>query len=211
MPASDEWTPYPHEEVRVRLLWRKRILLALLVGTLFLAWALSLGVQTETTEELDIYGGDGSNIQVNRPDDPDRNRPAASVTLRPGETARLEEDVNLDEQPQRQGEPSGAPVPERPSGIPFGGLLLLLLPFLAAVAAWRYLDAEGTSTESNYGIYKGPMPLEMVTATHADHVVTSELVDRNPFGKARTDYLRDAIEDPARQHEPAVAKPGPQR
>lgn len=202
MPADREWTPYPHEEVRVHLLWRKRILLGLLVGALFLMWALSLGVQTETEEQLEIYGGDGSSIQINRPDEQQRTEPAASVTLRPGETARLNEDLTVNDTSQRQGERSGATVPERPSGIPFVGILMVLAPFLAAIAAWRYLGEEGTSIEVNYGVYKGSMPLEMITATHAKHLYTGSELHENPFGKVRSDYLREAMNDPARDHGP---------
>lgn len=194
-----EWTPYPHEEVRVRLLWRKRILLGLLIGALFLFWALSLGITGDTEESLQIYGDDGGSVQIQQPDQQQRDRPAATVSLRPGETAQLKEDLRLGDQPaERQGR--GAPVPDRPEGIPFTGLLLLLAPFLAALAAWRYLSTQGASTEVNYGVYKGALPLELVTASHAKHVQTGSEVLENPFGKARSDYLRDALNDPAREH-----------
>lgn len=198
---ESQWTPYPHEAVRVSLLWRKRILLGLLIGALFLFWALSLGVATDTEEEIDVLNDDGDKVSVQRPDQDERERPVASVTLRPGETARLDNDLTLgDDGPQRQ--PGGAPVPDRPEGVPFMGLLLLIGPFLLAVLAWRYLSLQGASTEVNYGIYKGSMPLELVTATHAPQVQTGQEVPANPFGKARGDYLRDALNDPAREHGP---------
>lgn len=175
------------------LLWRKRILLALILGTVFAIWALSLSVTTDTSEELTVFGGDGSSVTVERPED-ERREPALSVTLRPGETARVDEDLTLTDQETTPGQ-RGTPIPERPAGTPFFGLLLLLGPFLLALFLWRYLGTRGASTEVNYGIYKGLMPLELVTATHAKLVLTGTRVDQNPFGKARTDYLRTAEPD----------------
>lgn len=205
MAEGSQWTPYPHEEVRVSLLWRKRILLAVLIGTVFLFWALSLGIDTDTTEEVDVLNGNGDQVQVQRPDQQQQERPTATVTLRPGETARLNEDLNVGERPEPSGR-QGATVPERPGGIPFGGLLLLIGPFILAVMAWRHLSEQGASTEANYGIYKGALPLELVTATHAGEVQTGQEVEQNPFGKVRSDYLRDALNDPARQHGPSFGQ-----
>ncbi len=193
---SSAWTPYPHEETRVQLLWRKRIILAVILGLLFLLWALSLNVTTETEEQLTVYGGDGSSVTVERPEDQDV-QPAASVTLRPGETARLDEDLTLDDGDPQPGQ-QGGQLPEQPEGIPFMGLLLLIGPFILALLIWRYLANQGASTEVNYGVYKGALPLELVTATHSDLVLTGKRVEQNPFGKGRTDYLRDAAEDPGR-------------
>lgn len=190
---SNVWTPYPHEDVRVQLLWRKRIILAVILGLLFLLWALSLNVTTDTEEQLTVYGGDGSSVTVDRPDD-SSTQPAASVTLTPGETARLDDDLTLEDESSQSGQRSGQ-IPDQPEGIPFLGLLLLLGPFILALLLWRYLANQGASTEVNYGVYKGALPLELVTATHSDLVLTGKRVEHNPFGKGRTDYLRDAAED----------------
>lgn len=208
MPEDDPWTPYPHEGVRVSLLWRKRLILGLIVGALFAFWATSLGVTTDTDEDVNIIGEDGDDISVERSEDDD-NEPIASVTLQPGETARMDEDLTLGEQepPPRM----GTPAPDPPDGIPFLGILLLLGPFLAALYAWRYLADQRTSNVVNYGIFKGPMPLEMVTASHATLVQTGREVERNPFGKARGDYLRDALNDPAREHGPSLGRRAPGR
>jgi len=189
---TNGWTPYPHEEVRVHRLWRKRILLGLVIAALFLAWAFSLGVTTDTEEQVDVYGGDDSEVSVERPEEQDRG-PAATVTLRPGEVARVDEPLDVgEEQTDRQG--TGSSVPEQPDGIPFLGILLLLGPFIAAVLAYRNLASQGDVAEANYGIYTGPMPYEMITAGHAELVQTGEHVEQNPFGKRRRDYLRETIE-----------------
>lgn len=193
MTEGPTWTPYPHEELRVNLLWKKRIILAVILGLLFLLWALSLNVNTDTETQLEVFGGDGSTVTVDRPDDQDQVSPAASVTLRPGETARLNEDLTLTDGDTQPGD-QGAQIPEQPPGIPFLGLLLLIGPFILAFLLWRYLGTRGTSTEVNYGIYKGAMPLEAITATHRKLVETGKRVDENPFGKVRSDYLRDATE-----------------
>jgi hypothetical protein len=186
------WTPYPHEEVRVHRLWRKRILIGLILASLFLVWALSLGVTTDTTEQVQVYGEDGDEVTVQRPED-DRQRPAATIELSPGETARLDEDLEANqEETQRQGQ--SASVPERPDGIPFFGILLLVGPFLVALWAYRYLATQGDATEANYGIYTGPMPYEMITSGHQELVKTGEHVEENPFGKRRRDYLRETME-----------------
>lgn len=192
MTERDGWTPYPHEGLRVHRLWRKRILIGLILAGLFLVWALSLGVTSDTEEEVQVYGGDGNQVSVQKPEEEDRG-PVATVTLSPGETARMNEPLDVTrEDTQRQG--TGAGVPERPDGIPFLGLLLLLGPFIAAVLAYRHLANQGDVTQANYGIYKGPMPYEMITSHHTDLVHTGEHVEANPFGKSRRDYLRETIE-----------------
>lgn len=209
MPEDNQWTPYPHEEVRVQLLWRKRLLLALLIGGLFAFWATSLGVSVDTDQEVDIIGEEGDTAQIERSEE-EEEEPVATVTLRPGETARMEEEMTLGDEPQPTA-PTGPRVPERPEGIPFLGIFLLLGPFLASIAAWRYLQEEVTTTEANYGIYKGALPLETITADHAGLVRTGKHVQHNPFGKRRNDYLRDALNDPAREHGPRLGRRGPHR
>lgn len=192
LAETDGWSPYPHEDVRIHRLWRKRILIGLLVGALFLAWALSLGVTTETERQVQVYGGDGNSVSVQRPEDQD-DEPVATVTLRPGEVARVQNPLSLGaNDTQRQG--TGTPSPQLPQGIPFLGIALLVGPFLVAIWGYRYLANQGDVTETNYGIYSGPMPYEMITASHADLVKTGEHVDQNPFGKSRRDYLRETIE-----------------
>lgn len=199
MTERDGWTPYPHEDVRVHRLWRKRILIGLILAGLFLVWALSLGVTSDTTEEVQVYGGDDNEVSVDRPEEQDSG-PVATVSLSPGETARVGDDLNVGrEDTQRQG--TGASVPEPPDGIPFLGILLLVGPFIAAVMAYRYLANQGDVTEANYGIYTGPMPYEMITSGHDDLVKTGERVEHNPFGKRRRDYLRETIEPRRRYRE----------
>jgi hypothetical protein len=190
---TDGWTPYPHEDVRVHRLWRKRILVGLLLAALFLTWALSLGVTTETEEQVQVYGGgDGSQVSVQRPEE-QKEKPAATVTLRPGEVARVNEPIDVAQDgTDRQGQ--GASVPEPPDGIPFLGIMLLVGPFIVALLAYRHLASSGDVAEANYGVYTGPMPYEMITAGHDDLVRTGERVEQNPFGKRRRDYLRETIE-----------------
>ncbi|MDX1610722.1 MAG: hypothetical protein R3185_00020 [Candidatus Thermoplasmatota archaeon] len=200
MTDAASWTPYALEDVRVQLLWKKRILLAVILGLVFLIWALSLSVSTETEEQLTVYGGDGSSVTVRRPEET-QVEPAAQVLLRPGETARLNEDLTLSDGETQPGE-RGAQLPPEPEGIPFLGLLLFLGPFLLAIAIWRYLGNQGTSTEVNYGIYKGAMPLEMITSSHSHMVLTGRKVEHNPFGKERSDYMREATADPADPRDP---------
>lgn len=192
MTERDGWTPYPHERIRVHRLWRKRILVGLILAGLFLAWALSLGVTSDTEEQVQVYGGDGNEVSVDRPEE-ENSGPVATLTLSPGETARLNEPLDTTrEGTDRQG--TGSSVPPRPDGIPFLGILLLVGPFIAAVLAYRHLANQGDVTEANYGIYTGPMPYEMITSGHADLVQTGEHVEHNPFGKSRRDYLRETIE-----------------
>lgn len=182
----------------MRLLWRKRILLALILGLVFLLWALSLGVTTETEEQLTVFGGDGSSVTVTRPEN-QQVEPSARVTLRPGETARLDDPLTLRDGETQPGD-QGAQLPEQPKGIPFLGLLLLLGPFVLALLLWRYLANQGTSTEVNYGIYKGAMPFELISASHKHLVLTGKKVEQNPFGRVQTDYLSDALEDLASRY-----------
>ncbi len=206
MPEDDQWTPYPHEPVRVSLLWRKRLILGLLIGGLFAFWAASLGADLEFDSEVDIIGEDGDTVQVEQSEEDEE--PLATVTLSPGETATMDDDLELGDADAPVA-PTGPLIPERPPGIPFLGLLLLLGPFLAALSAWRYLQDQSTSTEANYGIYKGALPLEAITAQHAGLVRTGREVEDNPFGKRRNDYLRDALNDPAREHGLRLGRRGP--
>lgn len=209
MPEDNQWTPYPHEEVRVQLLWRKRLILGLLIGGLFAFWTMSLGVGVDFDQEVDIIGEDGDTVQVEQTED-EEEEPVATVTLRPGETATMDEDINIGDEPAPTA-PTGPQMPERPPGIPFMGILMLLGPFLAAFGAWRYLQNEVTTTEANYGVYKGPLPLERITSHHAGLVRTGKQVEQNPFGKRRNDYLRDALNDPAREHGIRLGRRGPRR
>ncbi|MGH7320176.1 MAG: hypothetical protein ACRELA_11205 [Candidatus Rokuibacteriota bacterium] len=188
---GSDWTPYPHEPLRVRLVWRRRfILLALLVAAFILWLTLFKGPATELTETISTVDQEGNVVSVTRDLRPQKSfeAPDARVTVRPGQTARTTpiEQTETGDQPT----PTTAPPVRPPSDIPFFGLLILFAPMLLAL--WLFRRFAPPAPEVNYGIYKGALPFEIITASHRHLVLTSRRVDENPFGRERADYLADA-------------------
>lgn len=189
---SEEWTPYGLEAIRQSYLRRRRILGALIILGILL---LSLGTfqsQTKTSISIAVNGeevGNGIEIDAGKEEAPKKY---VSVTLTPGQVSRLETGSGAAPaqvtQNSVQGESRAAPLPWRL-------WLMQFAPWLLAGAALYFLvKRRGKHDEINYGIYKGAMPLEMLTAQHESAVFTRRWAKASVFGKGRGDHLPAEVE-----------------
>jgi hypothetical protein len=186
MSAKSEWTPYGLEAIRIAHLRRRRILGILLllgVGALLL-----LLLDTTTTSQLDISvnGRSGNGISLDLPDEQPRDGPV-TVSLSPGKVTRAEAGSAAPESTVTR---SNAPSFQRAPAYDFGNLALLALPWvLLGLAVWFLAARRGRHDEVNYGIYKGSMPLEMITASASRQVFTRRHARHSLFGRRRADHL----------------------
>lgn len=183
----------------MQLMWRRRLIILGVVVAILLAWLTIFQVETREVEIITATNQDGSTVTVQRDQRPNRGfeGPDATITVTPGETARTQP-IQQPADPQQTPPQGPQPPPNPPSGIPFFGIAAILGPILFVIWLLRKMGAVTTS-EVNYGVYKGAMPLEMITAEYAHLVRTSKAVEQNPFGKARSDYLHDAgVDDDGR-------------
>lgn len=192
MTKKDTWTPYGLEAIRVQYLRRRRLLTLIIALGLAGLWALGFETTTSVTQEIFVNGRRANTIDIEVPDQqPQRDGPV-TVAVEPGRVTRAESGSGpAAQQPTTR---ASAPTFERAPAIPFSGYVLVYGPFaLLALAALLLAKRRGKNDEVNFGIYKGAMPLELVSASMADRVFTTRMTTRSIFGKRRADYLTEEV------------------
>lgn len=190
--ADEEWTPYGLERYRVAKQRTRRFAVLGLVAALLVGY-LALADQT-TTRETEIFangqkqGQIGINLDTDLPG-ASKSRPDATIQVSPGQTARIDTGT----QQEAQAAPAVTPPKYEVDPIDWLALLLAIGPFaLLATILWLGFRRRAVpEDEVNYGVYKGAMPLEMITASHAHLVLTPKRAKASLFGKSREDYVPD--------------------
>lgn len=188
--SGEGWSPYGLEAIRQAHLRRRRFLSILLALGLVGLWFVMF--QTTTTTETQIFANGqraGSGIQIGVPEtEPPKNGPV-TVSLAPGRVTRADTDQQGigGESIQR---PNSVTI-DRPVGHNWNVYIMLYGPFALLGAAIYFLGKRGgkSQDEVNFGVYKGALPLELLTASARHHVVTRRFARESIFGKRRGDYL----------------------
>jgi hypothetical protein len=190
MSAKDSWTPYGLEAIRIRYLRRRRILSILIALSLGSVWLLMFETTTSTQTDIFVNGErQGNGIQIDEPEQ-QRDGPV-TVAVQPGRVTRAESGGPGEEQ---QVSRTSAPTFSRAPPVPFDAFIIIYGPFiLLAMAAYFLAKKKGKHDQVNYGIYKGAMPLELVSASMSKHVFTTRMAKTGLFGKRRADHLPDEI------------------
>jgi len=197
MSAKNEWTPYGLEAIRIAHLRRRRLAALLLLAGLgsLLMW----GAQTTVTTQMDISvngrnGGNGISFDV--PDEKPEDDGPITVSVSPGKITRAETGAPA---PQSTVSRTAAPTFTRAPAYNIMGVLLALAPWLlVGGAAYLLGKRRGKHDEVNYGVYKGALPLEMITAGASRQVFTRKHARASLFGKRRADHVpaERAAEEP---------------
>ena len=180
------WTPYGLEAIRIRHLRRRRILAILAALVLAGFWSWMFDETTTTEQEIFANGkkaGNGIQLDVTQPE---RKDGPVTVSLSPGRVTRA--DTADDASPQSISRPD-APVLARAPAYNWTAYLVLYGPFALLALALYLLGKRRPQDEVNFGIYKGAMPLEMITASASRHVLTRKEARESLFGKSRRDHL----------------------
>lgn len=191
MADKQSWTPYGLEAIRVRHLRRRRIVGALLLALLALVVLLVTGSGTTSKTQILENGrdvsADSNQISIDLPDQTPPKDGPVTVSLSPGR-------VTLADTSQ-QGPASTITRADVPAfaGAPalnWNYYLLLYGPWvLLGLAAWALAKRRGKHDEVNYGVYKGSMPLETISAHARDRIFTSREAPASVFGRRREDHL----------------------
>jgi len=189
MSAKEKWTPYGLEAIRVSYLRRRQVLSVLLALGLAGLWGFMFETTTITQQEIFVNGRRQGTISIEEPDIPQDG--PVTVAVEPGRVTRAESGGG----PASQEAPrTSAPIFERAAPIPYDIYLIVYGPFVLLGAALYFLAKKrGRHDEVNYGIYKGAMPLELVSAAMAQQVFTSKMAHAGVFGKRRADYLPEEV------------------
>lgn len=184
---GEVWTPYGLEAIRQSYLRRRRILGALAaLGVLILALTV---IESTTSSRLALSANGnevGDGISIPEPEKPE-GKDYVTVSLEPGRVSRVEAGK---ESGEAQIERASQPTAVRASPFPWKLWVVQLLPFLlAGLVAYLLAKRRGKHDEVNYGVYKGSMPFEMITAQHSSAVITKRWAKTSVFGKRRLDHL----------------------
>ena len=183
------WTPYGLEAIRIARLRRQRVIGALLLAGVVLS-LLTIG-QTTTTKSTDIFvnGAKQNSIAIDQPTPP-KNGPV-TVGLSPGRVTQ----ADTGNAPAANPAPSST-VPSLSRAAPYNWAFFAYVfgPWiLVALALWMLGKRRGKNDQVNYGIYKGAMPLEMITKTAEKEVFTRRHAKNSVFGKRREDHLTPEV------------------
>ena len=189
MAAKDRsgWTPYGLEAIRIRHIRRRRLLALLAALALAGFWSWMFEETTTTQQEIFANGkraGSGIQIDVQEPEEEDG---PVTVALSPGRVTRA--DTSQQGGQQTIDRPA-APVLSRAPAYNWTSYLILYGPFaLIGLALWLLAAKRRPEDEVNFGIYKGAMPLEMITSSARHHVLTRREARESVFGRRRRDHL----------------------
>lgn len=184
--TQDGWTPYGLEAIRIGHLRRRRILALLVASGLAMLWLFSFQSTTVTQTDVFVNGQRANRVEIEAPEPPKKDGPV-TVAIEPGKVTRATADgTGAQESVTR----SNAPSFSRAPAIPFGDYALMYGPFaLLGLMVWLLGFRRSPRHEVNYGIYKGAMPLEMITASASRQVLTTRAAQGSLFGKRRQDHL----------------------
>lgn len=192
MSAKSTWTPYGLEAIRVGYLRRRRILAAIFALGLCGLWLLMFTTTTTVQQDIFVDGNrvGGSAISITEPEKA-KDGPI-TVALDPGRVTRAESGGPT--APGTQVAKTSAPTFTREAPIPYKGYIYMYGPIvLLVLAALLLAKKKGKHDQVNYGIYKGAMPLELVSASMSSHIFTNRMAKSGLFGKRRVDHLPDEI------------------
>lgn len=189
MPKKDVWTPYGLEAIRHAHLRRKRILGALLL--LLLLGLIYSVFQVTTTKSTDIFANGNkvntNGIQIEQKDPGAPKKDHVTVGLEPGKITQVNSSSSIGASTLTR---NSLPSFERAAPFNWNDYLLLYGPYvLVGLAMLYFAKRRGKHDELNFGVYKGALPLEMITSSHQGEVFTKSWVKGSIFGKRRLDHL----------------------
>lgn len=190
MSAKETWTPYGLEAIRVTYLRRRRILAVIIALGLAGIWALAWDTTTTTGTDIFVNGRRQGTIGIETPE-PQEDGPV-TVPISPGRVTRAESGSA----PAAGDGPARplAPTFDREAPVNYQLYVILYGPYVLLAAALYFLAKKrGKHDEVNYGIYKGALPLELLSASLANQVFTTKKAHVGLFGKRRADYLTDEV------------------
>jgi len=188
--TRDDWTPYGLEAIRIAHLRRRRILAAIIVLGLALMWMLMVSQTTSTQTDIFANGKRANGLQLDVPEPPEEDKPV-TITIEPGRITRAESTGNA---PADQLSRPDRPVLSRGNALNWNYYLTLYGPYLlVAGAIWMLSKRRGKHDEINFGVHKGAMPLEMISAVASREIYTTRHARRSLFGKRREDYLPERV------------------
>lgn len=199
MSDKSAWTPYGLEAIRIGHLRRRRLLGALFALGLALAWLIMFQSTTSSDLSISVNGKDASSISLDIPEEEPKDRPV-TVALQPGRVTRA--DTTTNGEPTSVVQRTAAPTFDRAAPLNWNYYVLLYGPYvLLGLALLLLARRRGKHDEVNYGVYKGSMPLEMISASAAREVFTTRHARASVFGKRRSDHLPPEMAGVER-HEP---------
>lgn len=188
MPGQTPWTPYGLEAIRIAYLRRRRILAGLAAVGIIGIWLLMFTQTTSTQLSISVNGEEQSGIEIEIPDSEPRKQGPVTVAINPGRVTRA--DTAQASGPTSTIQRTELPQYDRGAPLNWNYYVLLYGPYaLLGAAAWFLAKRRGKHDEVNYGVYKGAMPLEMITKSAERQVFTTRWTRASIFGKRRGDYL----------------------
>lgn len=186
---ADDWTPYALESYRGRALWRRRIFAVLAFLLLAGGWLVFTAMNTTKTTTTGFADGTSGAIDLTQND-----RKPLTLTLQVGRLNTAPGVVDApstgtDTSAPEQRDNTGPYFAQTPINIRF--YLTYLIPLVMVLGLALILGRRRVHgmEEVNFGIYKGSMPLEMISASYKHLVVTNRRAALPLFGKGRLDYV----------------------
>lgn len=186
MSAKSPWTPYGLEAIRTAHLRRRRFLALATVLGLALLWLMMFTSTTSNELSIQVNGKEQNRIELDIPEEDPDDGPV-SVEINPGRVTRAETtNTGTGSTIQR----ANVPAYDRAAPLNWSYYVLLYGPYvLIGLALYLLAQRRGKHDEINYGIYKGSMPLEMISAAATQDIFTTREKRASIFGKRRGDYL----------------------
>lgn len=184
------WSPYGLEAIRITYLRRRRMVAIAAAVGLAGMWALAFETTTTSSTEIFVNGERaGSGIEIETPEEKEDG--PVTVAIAPGRVTRAESGGAPAESDVQR---TSAPIFNRAPAIPFAGYAYVYGPFvLLALAAYFLAKKKGRHDQVNYGIYKGALPLELVSNSMTKQIFTHRWAKTSLFGKRRADYLPEEV------------------